>query len=70
MYVWRTTYIIAQQEIIVPAVVGGIFSVLLGASPSLCREEAKEVKEWQCQPLAGAKNNTLSLYVCVCEKCI
>ena len=32
---------IAQQEIIVPVVVGGILSVLLAASPSLCREEVK-----------------------------
>ena len=32
---------IAQQEIIVPVVVGGILSVLRAASPSLCREEVK-----------------------------
>ena len=69
MYVWRTTYIIAEQEIIVPAVVGGILSVLLGASPSLCRGEVKgnygaavSASGWGQQI-----THSLSLCVCVCK---
>ena len=42
---------IAQQDIIVPVVVGGILSVLLAA---YALRRRKEAKERQYEPLAGA----------------
>ena len=77
---------IAQQEIIVPVVVGGILSVLLAAVflsyvIAYAVRRRKEAKEWQCKLRSGSTytslwpvltNNThsLSVCVCVCVKCI
>ena len=73
---------IAQQEIIVPVVVGGILSVLLAVIflayvIAYAVRRRKEAKERQYEPLASAnKLITLSLSVsvcvcvCVCVKCV
>ena len=64
---------IAQQEIIVPVVVGGILSVLLAVIflsyvIAYAVRMRKEAKELQYKPLAGAnKPHTLSLSLCVCK---